>query len=61
MVNRFPRCLDSLLDSLLLSSLDSLPIILKMIVCSPFSSLVAGNAEKISCDKPLRINRKEEK
>jgi hypothetical protein len=32
-----------------------------MIVCSLFSLLVAGNAEKISCDKPLRINGKEEK
>jgi hypothetical protein len=34
---------------------------LELTLYSPFSSLIAGNAEKISCDKPLRINRKEEK
>jgi hypothetical protein len=55
MVNRFLRYFPPMLLP------DSLPIILKMIVCSPFSPLVAGNAEKISCNKPLRMNRKEEK
>jgi len=34
---------------------------LELTLCASFSSPIAGNAEKISCNKPLRINKKEEK
>jgi hypothetical protein len=34
---------------------------LELTLYSPLSSLIAGNAEKIFCNKPLRIKGKEEK
>jgi hypothetical protein len=48
-------------DSLLLSSLVLSRSSLELTLCASFSPLTAGDAEKIFCNKPLRINRKEEK